>query len=87
MPGCGMHSKPKLAENARYKSLLKIKYPTTTTTKIKPQKNGMFDNSRECLLLCVLLFLFSLIPNFHYHLLCFVLKPPKLSNCPHYHNI
>ena len=26
MPGCGMHSRPKLAEKARYNSLLKIKY-------------------------------------------------------------
>ena len=25
MPGWGMHSRPKLAEKARYKSLLKIK--------------------------------------------------------------
>ena len=25
MPGCGMHSRPKLAEKARYNSLLKIK--------------------------------------------------------------
>ena len=25
MPGCGMHSRPKLAENARYNSLLKNK--------------------------------------------------------------
>ena len=30
MPGCGMHSRPKLAEKARYNSLLKIKYTTTT---------------------------------------------------------
>ena len=28
MPGCGMHSKPKLAEKARNNSLLKIKYTT-----------------------------------------------------------
>ena len=26
MPGCGMHSRPQLAEKARYNSLLKIKY-------------------------------------------------------------
>ena len=32
MPGCGMHSRPKLAEKARYNSLLKIKQTTTTTT-------------------------------------------------------
>jgi len=25
MPGCGMHSRPKLAEKARYNSLFKIK--------------------------------------------------------------
>ena len=30
MPGCGMHSRPKLAEKARYYSLLKIKQTTTT---------------------------------------------------------
>ena len=34
MPGCGMHSRSKLAEKARYNSLFKIKYTTTTTTKI-----------------------------------------------------
>ena len=32
MPGCGMHSKPKLAEKARYNSLLKIKYTTGRDT-------------------------------------------------------
>ena len=31
MPGCGMHSRPKLAEKARYNSLLKIKQTTITT--------------------------------------------------------
>ena len=30
MPGCGMHSRPNLAEKARYNSLLKIKQTTTT---------------------------------------------------------
>ena len=34
MPGCGMHSRPKLADKARYNSLLKIK-STTTTTKLR----------------------------------------------------
>ena len=33
MPGCSMHRRPKLAEKARYNSLLKIN-STTTTTKI-----------------------------------------------------
>ena len=32
MPGCGMHSRPKLAEKARNNSLLKITVTTTTTT-------------------------------------------------------
>ena len=32
MPGCGMHSRPKLAETASYNSLLKIKSTTTATT-------------------------------------------------------
>ena len=32
MPGCGMYSRPKLADKARYNSLLKIKSTTTTTT-------------------------------------------------------
>ena len=30
MPGCGMQSRPKLADKARYNSLLKIKQTTTT---------------------------------------------------------
>ena len=32
MPGCGMHSRPNLAEKARYNSLLRIEY---VCTKIK----------------------------------------------------
>ena len=39
MPGCGMYSRPTLAEKARYNSLLKIKQ--TTATK-KNTKNMFF---------------------------------------------
>ena len=35
MPGCGMHSRPKLAEKARYNGLLKIKSTITRYLKLK----------------------------------------------------
>jgi len=34
MLGCGMYSRPKLADKAKYKSLLKIEYTTTKSAAV-----------------------------------------------------
>ena len=50
MPGCNMHSRPKLAEKARYNSLLNMEQTTTTTT-TKPA------NAQASIYKCVMDFL------------------------------
>ena len=51
MPGCGMHSRPKLAEKARYNSLLKIKQTTTRQNKSYCQVllSNIIDHSIFCI--------------------------------------
>ena len=41
MPGCGMHSRPKLAEKASYNSLLKIK---VNNNKVIPYNKIIYSN-------------------------------------------
>ena len=47
MPGCGMHSKRKLAEKARYNSLLKTKQTKINFTRLLAETKGKYVSYKK----------------------------------------